>query len=147
MTARTRAYRARIPRVVIRRWRRYRACGVVGIEPQFRTWDGSGEVVSFVVSLNLHRRHLDESQRALVAARIATLAQGQRADRSIDLSSVTQQDAADMLNVSVPSVKRRRRRDGRRQGGGYWNRCRFLQYAPRSSAARVNKRFTLKTEH
>ncbi len=87
---------------------RYRACGVVGIEPQFRTWDGSGEVVSFVVSLNLHRRHLDESQRALVAARIATLAQGQRADRSIDLSSVTQQDAADMLNVSVPSVKRAR---------------------------------------
>lgn len=94
MTARTRAYRARIPRVVIRRWRRYRACGVVGIEPQFRTWDGSGEVVSFVVSLNLHRRHLDESQRALVAARIATLAQGQRADSSIELSSVTQQDAA-----------------------------------------------------
>jgi N6-adenosine-specific RNA methylase IME4 len=64
-------------------------------------------MLSFVVSLNLLRRHLDESQRAMVAGRIATLVQGQRADRSIDLSP-TQLDAADLLNVSVPSVKRAR---------------------------------------
>lgn len=48
---------------------RYRACVVLGIEPSFRTWDGVGSLVSLVMSLNLHRRHLDESQRAMVGAR------------------------------------------------------------------------------
>jgi hypothetical protein len=41
----------------------------------------------------------------MVAAKIANLGDGQRADRSIDLPT-TQPQAAEMLNVSVPSVKR-----------------------------------------
>jgi len=61
--------------------------------------------VSFVISLNLYRRHLNESQRAMVAAKIATMSEGRPSEtRSIDL--VSQDDAAEMLNVSVPSVKR-----------------------------------------
>lgn len=43
----------------------------------------------------------------MVAAKIATLEKGQRQDRSIDLST-TQDEAATLLNVSVPSVKRAR---------------------------------------
>jgi N6-adenosine-specific RNA methylase IME4/ParB-like chromosome segregation protein Spo0J len=85
---------------------RWLACQRLGIDPQFRTWDGDGSLVSFVVSLNLHRRHLDESQRAIVAARIATLEHGDNQHRSIDLPSVSQSDAAELLNVSVPSLKR-----------------------------------------
>lgn len=49
---------------------RYRASMLVGVEPDTRTWDGEGSLVAFVVSLNLHRRHLNESQRAMVAADI-----------------------------------------------------------------------------
>jgi hypothetical protein len=41
----------------------------------------------------------------MVADKLTTLKHGQRADRSIDLST-TQSQAAEMLNVSVPSVKR-----------------------------------------
>jgi ParB family chromosome partitioning protein len=62
-------------------------------------------LVAFVVSLNLHRRHLDESQRAMVAGKLANLKHGQRADASIDASAVTQRQAAELLNVSRPSVQ------------------------------------------
>jgi site-specific DNA-methyltransferase (adenine-specific) len=46
---------------------RYRACLELSIEPKTRSWDGNGSVVDFVVSQNLHRRHLTASQRAAVA--------------------------------------------------------------------------------
>jgi N6-adenosine-specific RNA methylase IME4 len=65
-----------------------------------------GEPLAWVISKNLKRRHLDESQRAMVGAKLANLTKGQRRDRvdgSIDLST-----AARMLNVSEPSIKRAR---------------------------------------
>lgn len=87
---------------------RHRACVELGVAPKFRYWDGKGSLVGFVVSLNLKRRHLDESQRAMVAARIANMKQGDNRftiDRSID-PSIGQAEAAEILNVSVPSLKR-----------------------------------------
>src|SRR5262245_14218684 len=55
---------------------RYLACQRAGVEPTYRTWDGKGSLIAFVVSLNLHRRHLNESQRAMVAARLANFRHG-----------------------------------------------------------------------
>ena len=74
-------------------------------------YHGEGDAItSFVVSLNLKRRHLNESQRGMVGARIANLGKG--GDRrsedfkgSNDLFN-SQSDAAEMMNVSVPAVKR-----------------------------------------
>lgn len=84
---------------------------VPDVAPIFETWTGVvGTEVPYVISLNLARRHLDESQRALVAARLATLRREDTLkrgpDSSIDLSGVSQADAATLLNVSVPSLKR-----------------------------------------
>lgn len=56
-----------------------------------------------MIDKNLHRRHLNESQRAMIAARLANLKDGQRADYTAGsqiCEPVTQQQAADMLNVS-----------------------------------------------
>lgn len=87
---------------------RYLACYKVGVEPQFKTWDGRGSLLSFIISMNLKRRHLNESQRAMIAAKLANLKHGQRADyadASIE-ASVTQPEAAKLLNVSRPSLQR-----------------------------------------
>lgn len=49
---------------------RHKACVDAGVTPRFREWDGNGSLVSFVVSLNLNRRHLTSSQKAMVALEV-----------------------------------------------------------------------------
>ena len=46
---------------------RFVACQELGLEPKYREWTGSGSPVSFVVSVNQHRRHLTQSQKAAAA--------------------------------------------------------------------------------
>jgi N6-adenosine-specific RNA methylase IME4 len=65
------------------------------------------ELLAFVLSKNLHRRHMDESQRAMVADNIATLKQGARTDLS-PIGEMSQEDAAKLLNVGKRSVERAR---------------------------------------
>lgn len=94
---------------------RWRACEKLGIKPKTTDYRGD-DPIGFVLSLNLTRRHLNESQRAMVGAKIATLGKGQRPesepgrDGSIDPSgSKTIKKAAEKLNVSSGSIKRARK--------------------------------------
>ena len=48
---------------------RWRACLLADVEPRYETLNRQ-EPLQFVISKNLHRRHLNESQRAVVAARL-----------------------------------------------------------------------------
>ncbi len=54
---------------------RWAACKLAKVEPQTREYRGS-DPLGLVVSLNLKRRHLNESQRGMIAARLATLKLG-----------------------------------------------------------------------
>lgn len=95
---------------------RYRAAEFAGVDCPMRTFDGA-DPVSFVVSLNLKRRHLDEAQRAMVAAKLANLSQGRPEatgnkpanlpgfEPPAPLAPVSQSQAAQMLNVSERSVR------------------------------------------
>jgi N6-adenosine-specific RNA methylase IME4 len=85
---------------------RHRACSELGVEPECQVWDGKGSLIAFVVSLNLIRRHLDESQRAMVAAKLATMGQGERTDLSPIGERLSQSEAAGLLNVGKRSVER-----------------------------------------
>ena len=86
---------------------RYRACQQAGVTPTFRTWNGNGSIVGFVVSLNLHRRQLSKSQRGLVAARLATLQRGRpELNPSHDGFIPTEDDARRLLGVGESLVQR-----------------------------------------
>ena len=86
---------------------RWKACKAAGVEPKTKEYRG-GDPLGHVLSLNLTRRHLSESQRAMVGARIATLKHGgDRSKGSIDPLKTIDEVAAS-LNVSGPSVKRAR---------------------------------------
>lgn len=82
---------------------RYRACQAVDVEPEFRQWDGKGSLKAFVVSLNLIRRHLNETQRAMVAARMADMPDHRPENKCANLHT-SQSEAAEMLNVSRRTV-------------------------------------------
>jgi hypothetical protein len=84
---------------------RYRACIEAGVEPRFNEYTG-GDALAYVISLNMKRRHLDESQRAMVAAKIAKLPRG--ANQHSPIGEPSQADAAKMLNVGKRSVERAR---------------------------------------
>lgn len=79
---------------------RYRACVIADVEPKFLDYPLDRDALSFVVTANLKRRHLNDSQRALCAARIATMPQGRPRT-----PAVKQSDAAKMFNIGTRTVK------------------------------------------
>ena len=81
---------------------RYRACMELGIASRFEYLDEKTDPLQYVLSKNLHRRHLNESQCSMIAARLANMRQGERTDLepSANLQKVSQASAAKMLNVS-----------------------------------------------
>jgi N6-adenosine-specific RNA methylase IME4 len=70
---------------------RKRACEKAGVEPRYVAFTGE-DPVAFIISQNIKRRHLDESQRSAIAA------------STMHICRVPQATAADMLNVSTRSV-------------------------------------------
>jgi ParB-like chromosome segregation protein Spo0J len=99
---------------------RLAACELAGVSPDWETFEGAeDEVVRYIVSKNIHRRHLSNSQREWVASGIATLKAGRPSEKprqvaglSADTASdngiagIPQREAADLLNVSERGIQR-----------------------------------------
>ncbi len=85
---------------------RYRACQALGITCPTRDYTGD-DPLAFVLSMNLQRRHLTESQRAMVAAKLANMRQGERTDLQPcqNFGKVSQGKAAEMLNISDETLR------------------------------------------
>ena len=79
-------------------------------DPQFFVQFTGPDPLGFVLSKNLKRRHLNEGQRASVAAKIANMRQGERTDLpSANLPKVDQEAAAKMLSVSPRALRQAKR--------------------------------------
>lgn len=101
---------------------RLRACLDLGIEPRFRTFgeeSGDGtDPIAFVVSENVQRRHLNETQRAFVGAELVPMYEAQAKERQrlggerkgkLNVAEAQKgtatEHAARAVNVSSASIK------------------------------------------
>jgi N6-adenosine-specific RNA methylase IME4 len=71
---------------------------------KFEQYTGN-DPVGYVISANLRRRHLSESQRGIVAAKLANMKSGARTDLA-PIDARSQGDAARLLNVGERTVER-----------------------------------------
>lgn len=108
---------------------RLRACDLVGVQPRFLEWQPDGSTPSeWVISMNLHRRHLTTGQRAALALDLLPHLEGEAKERQrggqggVLLSPETDEakgraveKAADLVGVgrsTVAYVKAIQKRDG-----------------------------------
>jgi protein gp37/ParB-like chromosome segregation protein Spo0J len=86
-------------------WHRYRACAETGVPIKSTEFKGDDlKARKFVVSTNLMRRHLDTSQRAMIAARFVDTPHG--GDRRSDQRPKSAlEDASSLLNVGKSVIK------------------------------------------
>lgn len=90
---------------------RYKACLIAGVEPRGYEYTGD-DPLKYVLSKNLHRRHMDESQRAMVGANIANLPRGvfhgnqhsKEVSANLPIPQTSVAQAAEAVNVGVRSV-------------------------------------------
>lgn len=91
---------------------RYKAAQLAGVVPVFVEYDGD-DPLGYVIRHNLKRRHLNESQRAVIAAKLANMTKadagrrGGLANANLHLlgdDKISQAEAAALLNVSPRTV-------------------------------------------
>jgi SAM-dependent methyltransferase len=87
---------------------RYRACAAAGVTPHFQTWTGEGSLLDFVLSLNLHRRHLDSFQRACVAQNILPMLEAEAKARQL---AVQNNNAGRAVPDKFPELEKGESRD------------------------------------
>lgn len=97
---------------------RAKACADLGVEPRVIEWDHVGTAQAFVISANLRRHHLNDAQRAMIAARLSSAPdpKGRNGGDSL-FNPISVEAAGKLLNVGRTSVVAARRilREGTRE--------------------------------
>ena len=83
---------------------RHRACIEAEVEPRFVEFT-EDDPLKYVIEKNVLRRHLTPSQRAMLAAGLATAKRGRPQTNGSDLAPLAIPEAAKRLSVSEHSVK------------------------------------------
>lgn len=118
---------------------RQRACDELGIQAAYRTWRGEGSVLAFVLSLNLHRRHLTASQRAACAIDALPIYEAEARERQKvaggDRKSETYRGGAESLGAGLPQPLRAAK-SSENAAAGFGVSARYVSDAKRVSEAR-----------
>jgi hypothetical protein len=91
--------------MVLDGWHRYQACSQLGIKPQQFTFPADKDPVAFVLSHNLHRRHLTPSQRAAAVVACSEWAPAHRPKKGGTSSPLTTEKLAQVAHVSDKTIK------------------------------------------
>jgi ParB-like chromosome segregation protein Spo0J len=84
---------------------RYLACKAAGVKCEEEIFVGTDDqLLHTVVSRNLHRRHLDEGQLGMVAAKLATMGRGRPSENPL-ISGISQPQAAEIVGVKLRTVQ------------------------------------------
>jgi hypothetical protein len=89
---------------------RYQACLIAGVEPRLDAYNGA-EPIQFVVSKNIHRRHLTPIQLAVLANTIANMNRGgdKRSKKyqsaPVPNDKISQKEAAEMTGASDRTMR------------------------------------------
>ena len=78
---------------------RYRACQEAQVKPRFQQFKGD-DPLAYAIGKNLVRRHLNESQRAMIAARLATFKRG-RPKLNPSIEGLKTETAAKLFSISA----------------------------------------------
>lgn len=84
---------------------RYMAARKLGVEYPRVEYEGD-DPLGFVISLNLTRRHLSDSQRQVAGAKIAKLGRGRPNEENPPIGGISTAEAAAMLNTSERGIER-----------------------------------------
>jgi len=104
---------------------RHRACILTETRPEFRTWNGEGSLLAFVIALNIDRRHLSASQRAALAVSLLPALEAEARERQ-----GTRTDLGRNLPAILPEGGEAREQAGKLLDVG----ARYIQDAKRLSA-------------
>jgi hypothetical protein len=91
--------------MVLDGWHRYQACSQLGIKRQQFTFPADKDPVAFVLSHNLHRRHLTPSQRAAAVVACSEWAPKGRPGKPETISGFREKDMAKAAGTSDRTIR------------------------------------------
>lgn len=87
---------------------RFRVCQELFFKPKFAKWKGRGSdelYMNYVIDMNMHRRHLNTSQRAMIAAKFATLATGEKSKQNRVPDSASAENEGQLSPIPKPETR------------------------------------------
>lgn len=95
---------------------RYNACRETGAELKVREWSGQGSLVGFIVGLNLTRRHLTTSQKALIGLDMLPLLEAEAKERQIQAGHLYGKNHPKKeVSAGLPEAKKKSDGESRQQ--------------------------------
>lgn len=89
---------------------RLRACKETGTSPKFENLPDDTDAYRYVAGSNLERKHWNDSQRGLIASRLATLSRGHQ-ESNAPIDALSQFEAAELMRVGRVTVQHARKVD------------------------------------